>query len=118
MEKAGRSLAEGRYVHAIDNNPDPDPNPIPADPIEAEAKAKARAKPQPPPRAKGYRPGRTTAKRRSRTRWAEPTGPDAGLSSRVPGLLFINDCSYFHESATQTSDRARPAPSGPPEASQ
>jgi hypothetical protein len=69
-EKAGRSLAERRYVHAIDDNPVSDPNPIPADPAEAEAKAKARAKPQPtpPPRAKGYRPGRTTAKRRSRTR--------------------------------------------------
>jgi uncharacterized radical SAM protein YgiQ len=65
MEKAGRSLAEGRYVHTIANpSANTDSNPRPADPAESKPKPTS----PPAPRAKGYRPGRTTAKRRSRSR--------------------------------------------------
>jgi Domain of unknown function (DUF3362) len=53
IEKAGRALAEGRYVHTIDN-------PKPAE--------EAKAEPSTPPRAQGDRPGRKTAGRRSRSR--------------------------------------------------
>jgi hypothetical protein len=43
IEKAGRALSEGRYVHTI---PEPDP---------AESKAKPKPEPAPPPRTKGSR---------------------------------------------------------------